>query len=212
LFCGSSWKLPVLLGFCNNQDWQFFGSGFFQRTATSGCLILKSLLNLNWQFFTISNNHITLVTTSNIDRWRFVPMLLHVLWKSSHYPFCKSLLAREGLYLDKFESCTNNTPLYKVIHKVLETGDKYQGWGHRSKVGIKKYRGKNCVWKEIGEKIKSGDEKCTEEKIVYKIHFLLKLFVKVIPSFCFTFPSCIPWDCFLYSSWNQILWSGTLFH
>jgi hypothetical protein len=47
---------------------------------------------------------------------------------------------------------------------------------------------------------------------VYKIHFLLKLFVKVIPSFCFTFPSCIPWDCFLYSSWNQILWSGTLFH
>jgi hypothetical protein len=51
--------------------------------------------------------------------------------------------------------------------------------------GIKKYKGKNCVCKEIGEKIKSGDEKCTEEKIVYKILFLLKLFVKVIPSFLF---------------------------
>lgn len=61
----------------------------------------------------------------------------------------------------------------------------------------------------ISTKIEDTDQrwglKNTKEKIVYKILFLLKLFVKVIPSFCFTFPSCIPRDCFLYSSWNQIL-------
>lgn len=110
----------------------------------------------------------TLVTTSNIDCWRSVPMLLHLLWKSSHYPFCKSLLAGEGLYVDNFESCTNNTPLYEVIHEVLETGDKYQDEDTRSKVGIKKYKGKNCVWKEIGKRSKVGMKHVQRKKLCTK--------------------------------------------